>query len=151
MALIDEARAERLYAAMAGTVVVSGGSAANTILGVASLGLDAAFIGKVKTDPLGEMFAHDIRGAGVAFDVAAATDGPATARCLIVVTPDGQRTMSTFLGACQNLTEADVDPARIREAEIVYLEGYLWDPPAAKAAFVKASRIARDAGRRVAL
>ena len=151
MTLVDEARAEQLYAAMPGTIVVSGGSAANTILGVASLGLEAAFIGKVKTDSLGDMFAHDIRGAGVAFDVAAATDGPATARCLILVTPDGQRTMSTFLGACQNLTEADIDPARVREAGIVYLEGYLWDPPAAKAAFVKASRIARGAGRRVAL
>jgi sugar/nucleoside kinase (ribokinase family) len=151
MALIDEPRAEQLYAAMAGTTVISGGSAANTILGLASLGLDTAFIGKVKTDVLGDMFAHDIRAAGVTFDVPAATEGPATARCLILVTPDGQRTMNTFLGACQNLTEADVDPARVRDAGIVYLEGYLWDPPAAKAAFVKASRIAREAGRKVAL
>ena len=151
MALIDEPSAEHLYGLMGGTTVISGGSAANTILGVASLGLQAAFVGKVKSDPLGEMFGHDIRAAGVSFDVPAATDGPATARCLILVTPDGQRTMNTFLGACQNLTEADVDPGAVEAAAIVYLEGYLWDPPAAKAAFVKASRIARAAGRRVAL
>jgi len=151
MMLIDEPMAEKLYAAMGATTVISGGSAANTIIGVAGLGGSAGFIGKVKADPLGEMFAHDIRQAKIGFATPPAADGPATARCLVLVTPDGQRTMNTFLGACQNLTEADVEPATVAASAIVYLEGYLWDPPGAKAAFVKASRIAREAGRRVAL
>jgi sugar/nucleoside kinase (ribokinase family) len=151
MTLIDEARAEALYQAMGPASVVSGGSAANTIIGAASLGCSAAFIGKLKSDESGAAFAHDIRAAKVSYSTAFAKDGPATARCLVLVTPDGQRTMSTFLGASQNLTEKDVDEETVKEAAIVYLEGYLWDPPAAKAAFVKAAKIARAAGRRVAL
>ncbi len=151
MTLIDEARAEELYAAMGPATIVSGGSAANTIIGLTSLGCEAAFIGKVKADELGHLFAHDIRAAKVGFSTAPALDGTASARCLIVVTPDGQRTMSTFLGACQDLTEADVDADLVRHSAVTYLEGYLWDPPAAKAAFVKASKIARAAGREVAL
>jgi adenosine kinase len=151
MQLVDEATAERLYAAMGQTTVVSGGSAANTIIGAASLGCKTAFVGRVKADEPGKMFAHDIKQAMVDFATPASSDGPATARCLVFVTPDGQRTMNTFLGACQNLTEADVDAGIVAQSAITYLEGYLWDPPAAKAAFVKASKIARDAGQRVAL
>ncbi|WP_374305984.1 adenosine kinase [Methylocella sp.] len=151
MTLIDEARAHELYAAMGQTTVVSGGSAANTIIGLAGLGARAAFIGKVRADELGGMFAHDIRAAGVGFATASAPDGAASARCLIVVTPDGQRTMSTFLGACQNLTSDDVDEETVAGAAVTYLEGYLWDPPAAKDAFRKAAAISRAAGRQTAL
>ena len=151
MTLIDEARAEALYKAMGPATIVSGGSAANTIIGAASLGCRAAFIGKLKADETGAAFAHDIRAAKVDFSTAFAKDGPASGRCLVLVTPDGQRTMNTFLGASQNLTEADVDEDAVKQSAIVYLEGYLWDPPAAKAAFVKAAKIARGAGRRVAL
>ena len=151
MTLIDEARAELLYAAMGPATIISGGSAANTVIGLASLGGRGAFIGKVKADELGGLFAHDIRAAKVGFSTPPAAAGTASARCLIVVTPDGQRTMSTFLGACQNLTEADVDEELVSQSAVTYLEGYLWDPPAAKAAFVKASKIARAAGREVAL
>lgn len=151
MRLIDEPTAEKLYAAMGQTTVVSGGSAANTIIGAAQLGCSAGFIGKVKADPLGDIFAHDIRTARVAFDSTPAVDGAASARCLVLVTPDGQRTMNTFLGACQNLTPDDVDAELVAQAQIIYLEGYLWDPPEAKQAFLKASEIARAAGRRVAL
>ncbi|VTZ21755.1 PfkB domain protein [Methylocella tundrae] len=151
MTLIDEARAEQLFEAMGPATVVSGGSAANTIIGLASLGCEAAFIGKVKADDLGGLFAHDIRAAKVGFSTPPADAGTASARCLIVVTPDGQRTMSTFLGACQDLAEEDVDEDLVRQSAVTYLEGYLWDPPAAKAAFVKASKIARAAGREVAL
>jgi len=149
--LIDEATAEKLYRAMGQTTIVSGGSAANTIIGAAKLGCRAAFIGKVKADPLGEIFSHDIRAANVAFTALPAAEGPASARCLVLVTPDGQRTMSTYLGACQGLTEADVDPSLVAAARISYLEGYLWDPPAAKGAFMRAAKIAHAAGRRVAL
>ncbi|MBY6239929.1 adenosine kinase [Methylosinus sp. Sm6] len=151
MQLVDEARAAQLYAAMGPTTVMSGGSAANTLVGAASFGLAAGFIGKVKDDDAGREFAHDIRGAGVAFSTPFAADGAATARCLILVTPDGQRTMSTFLGACQALGPADVDEELVRSAGILYLEGYLWDPPAAKEAFLKAAKASRAAGRRVAL
>ncbi|MGP0059045.1 MAG: adenosine kinase [Beijerinckiaceae bacterium] len=151
MQLIDEARAETLYAAMGQTTVSSGGSAANTIIGLAQLGCHTAFIGKVKADSLGDLFAHDIRAAEVDYTTPHAADGPASGRCLILVTPDGQRTMNTFLGACQNLTEADVDETMVAAAAIIYLEGYLWDPPEAKAAFLKASRIAHAAGSKVAL
>ena len=151
MALIDEGPAETLYGAMGETVTISGGSAANTVIGAASFGCSACFVGKVKDDELGDLFTADIRKAGVDFPVPHAKDGPATARCLIMVTPDGQRTMNTFLGACQDLTEADVDPTTVQVSNIVYLEGYLWDPPAAKAAFVKAATLAHAAGGRVAL
>ena len=151
MALIDEARAESLYAAMGPGKVISGGSAANTIAGLASFGGKGAFIGKVKADELGKLYRHDLTSLGVAFDTAAATDGPATARSFIIVTPDGERTMNTYLGACQGLSPADVDPTVVENADIVYLEGYLWDPPAAKEAFRKASEIAHKAGGRVAI
>jgi len=151
MQLVDEATADRLYSVMGQTTIVSGGSAANTIIGAASFGCKTAFVGRVKADEPGKMFAHDIQQAKVDFSTAASADGPATARCLVFVTPDGQRTMNTFLGACQNLTEEDVDADIVAQSAIIYLEGYLWDPPAAKAAFVKASKIAREAGQRVAL
>ena len=151
MALIDEARAQAIYDAMGPAVESSGGSAANTIVGVASFGGRAAFVGKVKDDELGRAFAHDIRAARVSFDTPPASDGPSTARCYIMVTPDGERTMNTYLGAAQDLHPNDIDEATIAAAAIVYLEGYLWDPPHAKEAFVKAAAIAHKAGRRVAL
>ena len=151
MNLIDEARAEHLYAAMGQATVISGGSAANTAVGAAMFGARTGFVGKVKADDLGALFVHDIRAAGVAFESEAARVGPATARSFIFVTPDGERTMNTYLGACQNLAESDVDEAQVRRAGVVYLEGYLWDPPAAKKAFVKAAQIAHAAGARVAL
>ncbi|MFL5004584.1 MAG: adenosine kinase [Microvirga sp.] len=151
MQLIDEARAEHLYAAMGPTTVISGGSGANTAVGVASLGAKAAFIGKVRDDELGRLYGHDLRSIGVRFDVPSATAGPATARSFILVTPDGERTMNTYLGACQNLTPEDVDPHTVRAARYVYLEGYLWDPPEAKRAFRKAVAIAHEAGNAVAL
>jgi len=151
MTLIDAARADALYAAMGPAVEVSGGSAANTMAGLASLGARAAYVGRVRDDALGTIFRHDITAAGVDFTTPAAADGPPTARCLILVTPDAQRTMCTYLGACVGLGPDDVDPATVAAAEITYLEGYLWDPPAAKQAFLKAARVARGAGRRVAL
>jgi sugar/nucleoside kinase (ribokinase family) len=151
MMLIDQPRAESIYEAMGPSVEVSGGSAANTIVGVASLGGRGAFVGKVKDDELGRIFAHDIRAAGVAFDTPPASDGPATARCYVLVTPDGERTMNTFLGAAQDLHPRDIDPESVAAAQITYLEGYLWDPPHAKEAFLKAATIAHGAGRRVAL
>jgi adenosine kinase len=151
MTLVGEARAQALYETMGPATMVSGGSAANTIIGAASFGCKTAFVGKLKSDPSGKAFAHDIRAAKVSFATPFAKDGPATACCLVLVTPDGQRTMSTFLGASQNLTEADVDEETVRQSSIVYLEGYLWDPPAAKAAFAKAAKTARAAGRKVAL
>jgi sugar/nucleoside kinase (ribokinase family) len=151
MQLIDEARAAQLYARMAAGMEASGGSAGNTVAGVASLGGRAAYVGKVADDQLGEVFRHDITAMRVHFRPSLLTDGPATGRSLINVTPDGQRTMCTYLGAANQLTEADVDPAVIGDAEIVYLEGYLFDPPAARAAFGKAAALAREAGRRIAL
>jgi sugar/nucleoside kinase (ribokinase family) len=151
MALIDEARAQSIYGAMGKAVEISGGSAANTIVGVAGFGARAAFVGKVKDDELGRAFAHDIRKAGVTFDTKPAKDGPSTARCYVMVTPDGERTMNTFLGAAQDLHPADVDADTIAASGIIYLEGYLWDPPHAKEAFRKAAKIAHDAGRKVAL
>jgi len=151
MALIDEARAESVYEAMGPTREVSGGSAANTIVGVASFGARASFVGKVKDDTLGRVFAHDIRAAGVVFDTPPAADGPSTARSYILVTPDGERTMNTYLGAAQDLHPNDIDPETVAAAAIVYLEGYLWDPKNAKDAFLKAAAIAHDARRLVAL
>ncbi len=151
MQLIDEAQAAGIYDAMGPAVEVSGGSAANTIVGVASLGARAAFIGKVKADELGGVFAHDIRAAGVSFTTPPASAGPSTARCYVLVTPDGERTMNTYLGAAQDLHPNDIDPDAIAAAQIIYLEGYLWDPPRAKEAFLKAAKIAHDAGRDVAL
>ncbi len=132
MTLIDEERAEALYAARVAPRIVSGGSAANTIVGVASFGVSSAYIGKVKADDLGRAFVADLRGAGVAFDTHPADSGPATGRSFIYVTPDGERTMNTFLGASSHLSPPDVDEALVRAARIVYLEGYMWDRPAAK-------------------
>ena len=151
MQLIDEARAEELYGDMGPAVIVSGGSGANTAAGVASFGVKAGFIGKVKNDETGKLFAHDLKAIDVHYDVTLAEDGPATARSFILVTPDGERTMNTYLGACQNLTPDDVNPETVRASSIVYLEGYLWDPPAAKEAFRKAVKIAHEAGNKVAL
>jgi sugar/nucleoside kinase (ribokinase family) len=136
---------------MGSATIISGGSAANTIVGLASLGIRSAFIGKVKDDEAGQSFAHDIRRSGVHFATPFAKDGASTARCLVLVTPDGERTMNTYLGACQNLGPDDVDEALVRASSILYMEGYLWDPPAAKQAFLKAADIAHDAGRQVAL
>lgn len=151
MTLIDDAQADSLYSQMAAGVEASGGSAANTMAGLAGLGGSAAFIGRVRDDSLGKVFSHDIRAVGVTFDTPVATTGPATARCLVMVTADAQRTMATYLGACVGLGPDDVDPALVAEAKITYLEGYLWDPADGKAAFRKAIQAAHDAGRRVAL
>jgi sugar/nucleoside kinase (ribokinase family) len=151
MVLIDEARAEEIYAAMGSAVVSSGGSAGNTIAGIASLGGRTGYIGKVRDDALGLEFRHDIAAGGTLFPTPAATAGPATARCLVLVTPDSQRTMNTFLGACISLGPDDIDEALIRSAQITYLEGYLYDDPSAQAAFHKAAEIAHAAGRKVAL
>ncbi len=151
MALIDEARAASIYADMGPSVQMSGGSAANTIVGIASLGARAAYVGKVKDDQIGRLYSHDIRAANVAFATAPAARGPATGCSYILVTPDGERTMNTYLGAAQELTSGDIDPAEIAASSIVYLEGYLWDPKSAKDAFLKAAKIAHDAKRQVAL
>jgi sugar/nucleoside kinase (ribokinase family) len=151
MTLIDAERAESLYAAMGPAIEVSGGSAANTIAAIASLGGRGAFIGKVKNDQLGAIFRHDIVSLGIAFGGRPATNGLSTARCLIVVTPDAQRTMNTYLGVSSELGPDDVDERMIADARITYLEGYLWDRPPAKQAFVRAADIAHEAGRSVAL
>jgi sugar/nucleoside kinase (ribokinase family) len=151
MALIDEARAAELYTRMGRCVEISGGSVANSMVGIASLGGRAAYVGKVRNDSLGESFTADIRKAGVRFETAPLTSGPSTARCLIAVSPDAQRTMSTFLGASRELGPDAIDEALIKNSKITYLEGYLWDPPAAKEAFLKAARIAESAGRKTAL
>jgi sugar/nucleoside kinase (ribokinase family) len=151
MALIDEWRAGEIYDAMGPATEISGGSGANTVVGTASLGARAAFIGRVKDDLLGRVFIHDIRAAGVDFDVPPANAGPSTGRCYVLVTPDGERTMNTFLGAAQDLVPDDVDADLVAASAVTYLEGYLWDPPQAKAAFLKAATIAHQAGRLVAL
>jgi sugar/nucleoside kinase (ribokinase family) len=151
MALIDEARAASIYRDMGPATQVSGGSAANTIVGLANFGARAAYIGKVRDDQIGKLYSHDISAAGVAFETSAAKDGPATGCSYILVTPDGERTMNTYLGAAQNLHPNDIDTAQIGASSITYLEGYLWDPKDAKDAFVKASSAAHTAQRRVAL
>jgi sugar/nucleoside kinase (ribokinase family) len=149
--IFDEPAVETLYASMAPGREVSGGSAANTLAGVASFGARAAYIGKVCDDQLGGVFRHDLNAGGVSYETAPRTGGPSTGRCLINVTPDGQRSMSTFLGCSPLLTADDLDEAKIVSAAIVFLEGYLFDAPEAKAAFVKAAQIAHDAGRKVSL
>ncbi len=151
MQLIDENQAAELYSEMGPGVEISGGSAANTIAGLASFGASGAFIGKVRDDQLGDVFAHDIRSIGVDFTTKAAAEGASTARCLVLVTPDGERTLNTFLGASTGLGPDDVSEDQVASAKITYLEGYLWDPPEAKEAFLKAARAARSAGRDVAL
>ena len=151
MALIDEARATAIYSDMGPATEMSGGSAANTVVGLANLGARAAYIGKVKDDQIGRLYTHDIRAAGVAFETFPAVGGPATGCSYILVTPDGERTMNTYLGAAQELTPDDIDAVQIAASSVIYLEGYLWDPKNAKDAFVKASTIAHRAGRQVAL
>src|SRR3954464_5877288 len=151
MALIDETRAAAIYEEMGPATEMGGAAGPNTIVGLANFGARTAFIGKVKNDQIGGLYAHDIRAAGAAFETPAAESGPATGCSYILVTPDGERTMNTYLGAAQDLTPADIDPAEIAGAAIVYLEGYLWDPKNAKDAFVKAAEIAHDAKRKVAL
>ena len=151
MMLVDQDQSARLYERMAPGIETSGGSAGNTIAGVASLGGRAAFIGKVADDVLGRVFAHDITAIGAGFDTPPLVGGAATGRCLINVTPDGQRTMCTFLGAANQLTPTDVSPAIVEQAQILYLEGYLFDPPEARRAFAKAAGLARSAGRLIAI
>ncbi|WP_343698395.1 adenosine kinase [Caulobacter sp.] len=151
MALIDVARAASLYDVMASGIEASGGSAGNTVAGVASFGGKAAFIGKVADDQLGRVFTHDMRAIGATFNTPPLADGPATAQSLINVTPDAQRTMSTYLGACVELTSADVDPAIIEAAQYSYLEGYLFDPTEARKAFAKAAALSHGAGRKIAI
>ena len=151
MMLIDEARAETLYAAMGPGIEVSGGSCGNTMAGIASFGGKGAYFGKVRNDQLGQVFGHDLRALGVSFDTTSATEGPATARCLIMVTPDAQRTMNTYLGACTGLGPADIDTKVVEAAQVTYVEGYLWDAPDAKAAVLKAFDAAHAAGRLVSI
>ncbi len=151
MMLIDSAAAAALYDAMPPGIESSGGSAANTCAVAAAMGAQVAYIGKVANDQLGGVFQHDMRATGVSFATAPLAGGAPTARCLILVTPDGQRTMNTFLGACVTLDESDIDPAVVAQASVTYMEGYLFDPPAAQAAFYKAAKLAHAAGRKVAL
>lgn len=151
MTLIDEARAQELYSKMGPAVEVSGGSCANTIAGIASLGGKGLYFGKVRDDQLGDVFRHDLKAIGVHYDTPAATDGPSTARCYILVTPDAQRSMNTFLGAAGGVGPEDIDEDQVKASAITYMEGYLWDPPRAKDAFVKASEIAHKADRVVSL
>lgn len=151
MNLIDMHQAHALYEQIGPAVECSGGSAANTVAGVASLGGKAGYIGKVRDDQLGEVFRHDLQAAGVSYDTPAAPHGPSTARCFVLVTPDGQRTMQTYLGVSSELGPNDVHPDLVEGAQVTYLEGYLFDPPPAKQAFLKAAGIAHQAGRKVAL
>ena len=151
MRLISAEEATALYGKMGPGREVSGGSAANTSAGIAALGGSAAFVGRVSNDQLGRVFAHDIRAAGVDFRTPPAEGGPPTGQCLIIVSPDAQRTMSTYLGSCQEVDEADVDADMVRAAQVTYFEGYLWDPPAPIRAIRKAKAIAHEAGRKVAL
>jgi len=151
MALVNEQQAERLYASVGPGLETSGGSAANTLAGIAQLGGRAGFIGRVRDDQLGRIFAHDIRSVGARFDTPAASSGPSTARCLILVTPDAQRTMCTYLGASVGLDPADLDLELVAQAKVLYLEGYLWDSDEAKAAFIAAAEVARAHGGEVAL
>jgi sugar/nucleoside kinase (ribokinase family) len=150
MRLIDEREAERLYRVMGPGRELSGGSAGNTAAGLAALGCKAGFVGQVADDQLGAIYQHDIESLGVDFIIPARSDVGATARSLILVTPDAQRTMNTFLGAAQMLDKSDIDPAEVAQARIVYLEGYLWDPPVPRAAMEKVIEAARAAGRKVA-
>jgi sugar/nucleoside kinase (ribokinase family) len=151
MRLISADEARDLYAKMGPGREISGGSAANSVAGIAALGGRAAFVGRVADDQLGRVFAHDIRAAGVDYRTPPAVGGPPTGQCLIIVSPDGQRTMNTYLGACQEVDEPDVDEAMVKAAKVIYFEGYLWDPPAPIRAIRKAKAIAREADRKVAL
>lgn len=150
MTLVDADRAKELYDAMGPAREISGGSAANTLAGLSALGAQCAFIGQVADDQLGEVFAHDIRAVGIDFDTPPRAGDPSTARCLIFVTPDAQRTMNTFLGASQFLPPAALNTAAVQDASVLYLEGYLWDPEEPRAAMRRAIEAARAAGRQVA-
>lgn len=149
--MVDLERAEAVYADLPPAQEISGGSCANTIAGLASFGATVAFVGRVRDDQLGKVYTHDLRSLGVHFDVAPATTGPATGRCLVMVTPDAQRTQCTYLGASTFIGPDDVDPALVGRAAVTYLEGYLWDQPPAKDAIRKAAAAARSANRQVAL
>lgn len=151
MRLIDTNQAEDLYGKIGPATEVSGGSAANTCVGAASFGLDVAYIGKIAKDGLGDIFTHDIRAAGVTFDTPRLIDDLPTARSMILITPDGERTMNTYLGACVRLTKDDIDPDLVAGSQITYMEGYLWDPEPAKEAFRKAMTIAHEHGRKTAI
>ncbi|MFN4012104.1 MAG: adenosine kinase [Pannonibacter sp.] len=151
MRLIDTGEALRLYDKMGQTVRISGGSAGNTAAGIASLGGKPAYLGKVARDELGDSYAHDMKGTGVYFNTDPLVGGAPTARSMILITPDGERTMNTYLGACVELSPKDVDPAVVAASAVTYMEGYLWDPPAAKLAFLEAARIAHENGRKVGL
>ena len=151
MTLIDDRQADSLYDRMPAGIESSGGSAANSMAGFASLGGKGAFVGKVRDDQFGAVFRHDMRAMGCAFDTPAAAEGPGTGRCLVLVTPDAQRTMCTYLGAACRLAAADLDKARIQSAQVVYMEGYLFDEPAAQEAFAAAAEMAHAAGRKVAI
>lgn len=150
MVLIDEARAEDLYGLMGPAKEVSGGAVANTLAGLASLGGSAAFVGKVRDDQLGSIFTHDMRATGVHFSTPPATEGPATARCLIFVTPDAQRTMNTFIGACARITETDIDTALVQDSALLFVEGYMWNDPHSKQAIRSGMKVAQEAGRKIA-
>jgi sugar/nucleoside kinase (ribokinase family) len=150
MTLVDTARAEELYDAMGPAREISGGSAANTLAGLSAMGAQCAFIGQVAQDQLGDVFAHDIRAVGIDFDIPARAGDPPTARCLIFVTPDAQRTMNTYLGATQFLPATALDEEAIGGAKVLYLEGYLWDPEEPRAAMRRAIEAAKQAGREVA-
>lgn len=150
MTLIDAEPAETLYQKLGQCAECSGGSVANSMAGLASLGAKVAFMGRVHDDQLGHIFRHDMRSVGVDFDTPSATSGKPTARCLVCVTPDGQRTMNTFIGACAEMEPSDIDVSRITKSGMVYVEGYLWDPPAAKEAIVTALKAARDSDHKVA-
>ena len=151
MMLIDAKQAEFLYSKVGQCIEMSGGSAGNTMAGIASLGGLGGYVGKVGNDQLGEVYAHDMRSVGIEFETDPLFDSAPTARCLVLVTPDAQRTMNTYLGACVELGPKDIDPEQIKRGKITYLEGYLWDPPSAQEAFVKAARIAHENGRKVSL
>ena len=151
MVLVDEAASKNLYVQLGVTKECSGGSVANSLAGIASLGGTCAFIGKVKDDQLGMIFTHDLRAVGVHFDSVASTEGPATASCLVCVTPDAQRTMATYIGACNRVSESDIDEALIANATLLYIEGYLWDIDSAKSAIRHAMSTAKKNGKKVAL
>ena len=150
MALVDEDQAKSLYEASGPGLETSGGSAANTLAGLAQLGSKAGFIGRVRDDQLGSIFIHDIQSVGTRFETPAAVSGASTARCLILVTSDAERTMCTYLGASTQLDPDDLDLSMVRDTKVLYLEGYLWDSPAAKKAFITAAEACRESGGQVA-
>ncbi|MDE3061260.1 MAG: adenosine kinase, partial [Pseudomonadota bacterium] len=150
MTLVDEARAESIYKKMGQTTECSGGSVANTLAGLASLGSKTAFIGKVKNDQLGSIFIHDLHAVGVHFSTMPLENGPSTASCLVCVTPDAHRTMATYIGACSHVAEDDIDEEIIGHAKVIYIEGYLWDTESAKAAIRRAIALAKETGRKIA-